>query len=223
MYCTKCGNKISDKDIFCPNCGEKAIQNKMSESTETISSTKNKNEEIEKGLNRETIVLKKYGRVSILVATLLFLCAFVIISAVRVSAYKRPVHDMIKLFNTKDIEIVYDIFPIKYYDERHKNAFEDNRNNILSYSYGYNKISAQIVDESKLSADELEIAESAVNKYCYGEGGKEVKVTAGHRLVVNLKKESDDGKIESEIYRFDVIKIKGDWYFSFKNFMEKNT
>ncbi len=208
MFCIKCGKELKDGDVFCPNCGQKTRVMEMQSPQKTVRKY---------SLSGSLKIFGKNVSKKVIMAALALATAAVIIIFVffRTPAYEKPVHNLANVFNSGDLSLMTDVFPIEYLDDTYKSSFYEmlgDPHNTAAYD---EKVSMSVSYAEKMSSSE--ISEEMSDLFWYFENVPEI--SEGYFLTVKITMTYADGSQEDNTVEMKSIKIGGKWYLSVTDFL----
>ena len=211
-FCGKCGAKVSDGVVFCPNCGESIGEN----GDEAV--TQNEFFEADTKTQRQGKIIANALRIIILAAVLIV--AFL---SVKSLFFKKPYEKIIEKYydalENQDVDKLYSLFPPQYYESMEKeldydeedirDGFRDKLQSELESAeneYG-DDITYKVeeyTDIDKYDNDKLDIMNDS-----YSEIGMEASQM--YEVGVKVKTNGKEGTGVSD-ENFFIIKVDGKWY-----------
>lgn len=205
MYCGKCGTKIENNVLFCPNCGERTGN-------------------IDACINKQASVKTKKVALSLVVVVGVIAIIVLVTSLISGGGYKKTLDNYYKSYATNNPELMYSSviaqYWIDYTNEGWGNsAFEsikdDVEDEIEDWDCGDNiKITYEIQNEKRATKKQLEDLEDNIYDWYayYVYERDEFSITDAYILDIDFTVKGDEG---TESYHYPdgllIIKENGKW------------
>ena len=239
-FCTTCGAQLDDNATFCTSCGATQGEQPKQESAaasaadtvkNTFSDIKDKVDvgaikdsltidnikSLKSNPNKNTIIALSCIGVVALIVIIIILCA------IFSGGYKKPIDNLFNAMEDGDGKSLMKIYPdvllecddfedkIKDMDyddaEEYFDEIADQLNDVAEEDYGKDiKISYKVTDKDELSSKKLKDIKDSLKE----QGAKNVKVTAGYEVDMEVKIKGDDDEDEDDM-TIVVAKVNGQW------------